>query len=369
VTTRQDKPKTPAAPRLDPSEGISQGELQLAARNHGIPLEALRDDVTPLGLHYLLIHYDIPIVDPESWRLEVAGAVARPLTLSLAALRAREAVTTHVTIECAGNGRAQLSPRPISQPWLVEAVGSAEWTGTPLHGVLEEAGVEEEAVEVLFGGLDRGVEGGVEQTYERSLTVADAMRDEVLLAYEMNGRPIPSQHGYPVRLIVPGWYGMAHVKWLHRIVCLEEPFLGYQQADAYRLLDHEDDPGVPVTRMLPRSLMVPPGIPDFVSRERFLEAAPCVIEGKAWSGLGAIARVEVSTDAGESWHEAELGEPGSQWAWRSWRYEWAAPEPGTHLLCSRATDAAGNRQPSEVRWNLKGYANNMVQRVPVTIRG
>jgi DMSO/TMAO reductase YedYZ molybdopterin-dependent catalytic subunit len=356
-------------PKLDPSEGISHDELQLAARNHGIPLEALRHDVTPLGLHYLLIHYDIPVVDPQRFRLEVGGEVARELSLSLGDLRARDAVTLHVTIECAGNGRAQLSPRPISQPWLVEAVGSAEWTGTPLRGVLEEAGVGEGVVDVLFAGLDRGVEGGVEQAYERSLGLVDAMRDEVLLAYELNGEPLPAQHGYPVRLIVPGWYGMAHVKWLHRIECLKQPFGGYQQANAYRLLQSEDDPGVPVTRMLPRSLMVPPGIPDFMSRERFVAAEPCLIEGRAWSGLGPIERVEVSTDAGESWHDAELGEPASEWAWRAWRYEWAAPEPGAHVLCSRATDAAGNRQPLEVRWNLKGYANNMVQRVPVTVRG
>jgi sulfane dehydrogenase subunit SoxC len=369
LTTRQGKREAPGPPKLDASEGISHDELQLATRNHGIPLEALRHDVTPLGLHYLLTHYDIPIVDPEGWRLEVGGEVARPLTLSLADLRARDAVTLHVTMECAGNGRAQLSPRPISQPWLVEAVGSAEWTGAPLRGLLEEAGVGEQAVEVLFAALDRGVESGVEQTYERSLAVEDAMRDEVLLAYEMNGQPLPTQHGYPLRLIVPGWYGMAHVKWLHRIACLTEPFDGYQQAHGYRLTVSDDDPGVPVTRMLPRSLMVPPGIPDFMSRERFVEAEPCVIEGRAWSGLGSIARVEVSTDAGESWHDAELGEPGSEWAWSSWRYEWEAPEPGVHLLCSRATDAAGNRQPAEVRWNLKGYANNAVQLVPVTVRG
>src|SRR5438270_6845485 len=166
---------------LHPGEEFSYDELQLAARNHGIPLEALRYDVTPIGLHYLLTHYDIPVVDPESWRLEVGGEVERPLSLSLPDIRAREAVTLHVTIECAGNGRAQLSPRPLSQPWLVEAVGSAEWTGTSLSAVLDEAGLREGAAEVVFTGLDRGIQGGVDQFYERSLSIADAMRDEVLL--------------------------------------------------------------------------------------------------------------------------------------------------------------------------------------------
>ena len=212
-----------------------------------MPLEALRYDVTPVGLHYLLIHYDIPLVDPDAWRLEVGGEVEQDLSLSLSDLRARSAMTLHVTMECAGNGRAQLRPRPISQPWLVEAVGCAEWTGTPLRGVLEEARVHDDTVDVLFTGLDRGLEGGIEQGYERSLSLADAMADEVLLAYELNGRPLPPQHGYPVRLIVPGWYGMTNVKWLRSITCLSEPFRGYQQENAYRLLEREGDQGVPVS--------------------------------------------------------------------------------------------------------------------------
>jgi DMSO/TMAO reductase YedYZ molybdopterin-dependent catalytic subunit len=356
------------SPGLDTREEFSRDELQLAARNHGIPLEALRYDVTPLGLHYLLIHYDIPAVNPEIWKLVVGGEVEHKLSLSLTDIHARRAVTVHVTMECAGNGRAQLLPRPISQPWLVEAVGSAEWTGTPLRGVLDEAGVRDEAVEVLFTALDRGIEGGVEQAYERSLSLADAMADEVILAYEVNGQPLPPQHAYPLRLIVPGWYGMTNVKWLHRITCLSEPFRGYQQESAYRMLEREGEDGSPVTRMMPRSLMVPPGIPDFMTRERFVEPKPCLIEGRAWSGLGRIARVEISTDGGSHWQDAELGPQESPWAWRSWRFEWKAPEPGRCTLCSRATDEAGNRQPSDVQWNLKGYANNAVQRVAVTVR-
>ncbi len=358
----------PESPGLDPREEFSHDELQLAARNHGMPLEALHYDVTPVGLHYLLIHYDIPIVDTDAWRLGVGGEVEHDLSLSLSDLRTRPAMTLHITMECAGNGRAQLRPRPISQPWLVEAVGSAEWTGTPLRGVLEEARVRGDTVDVLFTGLDRGVEGGIEQTYERSLSLVEAMADEVLLAYELNGQPLPPQHGYPVRLIVPGWYGMTNVKWLRSITCLNEPFRGYQQENAYRLLEREDEKGVPLTRMMPRSLMVPPGIPDFMSRERFVGTQPCTIGGRAWSGFGQISSVEVSTDGGRHWEDAELGARSSRWAWRSWRYEWRTPEPGSHLLCSRAMDEEGNRQPSDVRWNLKGYANNAVQRVPVTVR-
>ena len=208
------------------------------------------------------------MVDPAGWRLGVGGRVRRELSLSLDELRSRPAVTLAVTMECAGNGRAQLSPRPLSQPWLLEAVGTAEWTGTPLRGLLEEAGVDEGAVEVLFRGADRGVEGGEEQQFERSLPLADALHDEVLLAYAMNGQPLPPQHGFPLRLVVPGWYGMTSVKWLERITVLDEPFEGYQQARGYRLRQTPDEQGEPVSRMLPRSLMVPPGIPDFATRER-----------------------------------------------------------------------------------------------------
>lgn len=215
-----------------------------------------------------MIHYDIPVVDPGEWRLSVGGQVSRELSLSLDELRSRPSVTLAVTLECAGNGRAQLSPRPLSQPWLLEAVGTAEWTGTPLRGLLEEAGVDDGATEVLFTALDRGVEGGEEQQFERSLPLAEALRDEVLLGYAMNGQPLPPQHGYPLRLVVPGWYGMTSVKWLERITVLDRPFEGYQQARGYRLRQAPDEQGEPVSRMLPRSLMIPPGIPEFATRDR-----------------------------------------------------------------------------------------------------
>jgi sulfane dehydrogenase subunit SoxC len=345
-------------------EGITPAELRLAARNHGLPLEALRDPITPAGLHYLLIHYDIPAVDPKAFRLELGGAVERPLEVSLDELRSRERVALPVTFECAGNGRALLEPRPLSQPWLTEAVGTAEWAGTPLRPLLDEAGVRPEAVEVLFTGLDRGVEGGVPQAYERALALPDT--EGALLAYEMNGAPLPPQHGFPLRLVVPGWYGMTNVKWLARITLLEEPFQGYQQAVGYRLYDADGVPGEPVTRMLPRSLTVPPGVPDFATRERRLEPGPVTLTGRAWSGHGPIERVEVSTDGGASFAPALLDDPLGEAAWRGWRFEWDAPE-GEHVLCSRATDAAGNTQPLEPRWNLKGYANNAVERIAVTV--
>ena len=346
------------------NEGITAEELRLAARNHGLPLEALREPITPAGLHYLLIHYDIPAVDPQTFRLEITGAVEHPVTLSLDALQKKERIADPITFECAGNGRALLEPRPISQPWLTEAVGTAEWGGTPLAPLLEEAGPKPDAVELLFTALDHGVEGGERQTYERSLPIAEA--ENALLAYEMNGAPLPPQHGFPLRLVVPGWYGMQNVKWLTRITVLEEPYTGFQNSVAYRMYGADGEPGEPVTRMLPRSLTVPPGVPDFMTRARHVEAGPTTLTGRAWSGYGGIERVEVSTDGGATFNAAVLDPEQGPHAWRGWSYDWTAP-PGEHVVSSRATDAAGNTQPLEPPWNLKGYANNAVERITVVV--
>jgi DMSO/TMAO reductase YedYZ molybdopterin-dependent catalytic subunit len=346
---------------------ISLEELQLAARNHGMPLEMLRDDVTPIGLHYLLIHYDIPQVDASTWRLTVDGRVGTELSLDLDAVRALPAHEVVATMECAGNGRARLEPRPVSQPWLLEAVGTGRWRGARLRDVLEQAGVATGATEVLCTALDRGTEGGEEQLFQRSLALADALEDDVLLAYELNGVPLPPQHGFPLRVLVPGWYGMTNVKWLTRLTLLDEPFAGYQQARGYRLRQTDDDEGVPLSRIHPRALMVPPGIPDFMTRERTMRAGTVTIEGRAWSGLAPVAAVEVSTDDGATWQEARLDPPElGRWAWRRWTYDWRA-QPGRQVLACRARDEAGNEQADEPRWNVGGYANNEPQRVVVTI--
>ena len=331
-----------------------------------MPLEALRYDITPVGMHYLLIHFDIPALDMATYTLSIGGHVRRSLSLSLDDLMARPATTIAVTLECAGNGRARLAPRPLSQPWLSEAVGNAEWTGTPLRHLLDEAGIREGAVEVVFTGHDRGVQGEVEQLYERSLGIADAMRDEVLLAYAVNGRPLPPQHGFPLRLLVPGWYGMAHVKWLRSITITDRPFEGYQQASAYHFRTTARVAGAPVQRMRPRALMVPPGVPDFMSRTRFVEPGGHVIDGRAWSGEAPLAKVDFSDDGGQTWAATSLDPATSPYAWRRWTFRWDA-RLGEHELCVRATDAAGSAQPFEQNWNFEGVENNAVQRVRVIV--
>jgi len=359
---------SPSARVADRDEGISLDELRLAARNHGMPLEALRYDVTPVGLHYLLIHYDIPYLDPGAWRLRIDGHVERPSTLDLAAIQARPSVTHRVTLECAGNGRARLAPRPVSQPWLDEAVGTADWTGTPLASLLREAGIHDDAVEVAFTGADHGVERGVEQDYERGLSLHEALGDDVLLVHTMNGQPLAPQHGAPLRLLVPGWYGMAQVKWLARISVLDAPFDGYQNSTAYRITQNPGDDGEPVTRIRPRALLRPPGFPDFQTRTRIVDRGTHELTGRAWSGWGPVTRVEVSVDGCTTWAGAELGPEVARYDWRAWRWTWNVETPGRYELSARASDAAGNVQPVEARWNRQGMANNHTQRVPVIVR-
>ena len=351
------------------SQEFTREEVWLALRNHGMHLEGLRYPITPVGMHYLLIHFDIPLIDPANYELEIGGLVRTPLRLTLDEIKARPPITTPVAMECGGNGRAHLSPRPISAPWHEEAVGCAEWTGTPLKPLLEEAGVLDDAVEVLFSGHDRGIDAGLEHEYERSLPIDEALREDVLLAYAMNGGPLPPQHGFPLRLVVPDWYGMASVKWLRSITAVDEPFSGVQQALKYRYKQSGDDPGGPVTRKRPRALMAPPGIPDFLSRTRHVRVGKTLVEGRAWSGFGPVERVEFSADGGRTWEDAELGEAPGPHAWRPWSYEWDVRQPGEYELCARATDATGRTQPAEgdETWNHGGYGINAIQRVSVVV--
>lgn len=350
----------------DPDEGITLDELLLASRNHAMPMEALRDDVTPAGLHYVLVHYDIPSVDAATWQLAVTGEVERPLTVDLERLRSMPSRTVRVTMECAGNGRAALSPRAISQPWLNGAVGTADWTGIPLRALLDEAGLRTQAHSVAFAGLDHGIERGVEQDYERGLTLDEAVGDDVLVAFEMNGAPLPPQHGHPVRLVVPGWYGMAHVKWLTSVTVLDHPYDGFQNAVAYRLRQERGERGEAITRINPRALLVPPGFPDFQTRARVVRAGSVDLQGRAWSGWAPVERVEVSTDDGATWSDAELDRGADRWAWRRFTFGWEA-RPGRHLLRARATDASGRVQPTEPQWNLGGFTNNADQAVVVHV--
>ena len=329
-----------------------------------LPPEALRYDVTPLGLHYTLSHFDIPALKP-SHRLTVEGSVGRPRAFQVQELRALGEKTLRVTMECAGNGRAGMAPRYPSMPWTFGAVSTAEWTGVPLQALLDLARPASTAVEIAFHGADAGFDSGVEHRFARSLRMDEAA-DDVLVAWAMNGQPLAPQHGAPLRLVVPGWFGMASVKWLERIEVLERSFDGYQQLVGYRYKKQSGEKGAPVTHMKVKSLIVPPGIADWYTRRRLVERGSIEVEGRAWSGAGAaIARVEFGVDG--AWRDAEVERQGARFAWQRWRAKWEA-QPGEHELACRATDAGGALQPLEPDWNIGGMGNNAVQRLPVTVR-
>jgi DMSO/TMAO reductase YedYZ molybdopterin-dependent catalytic subunit len=339
-------------------------ELALAARNSGMPLEALRYDVTPAGLHYCLVHFDIPALSLPEWRLRVDGLVQRPMTLSLEEIRAMPARTLRVTMECAGNGRAQVTPRYPSIPWVEEGVSTADWTGIPLREVLRAAGLRDGAREVVFWGADRGIDRGTEHAFARSLAPDEAQGEDVLLAFAMNGEPLPLRHGFPLRLVVPRWYGMASVKWLTRIEAVEQPFGGVQQAHSYHFRRTAGEPGVPCRHMRVNSLLAPPGVPDFYSRTRVVRAGTVEIVGRAWSGEAPVARVELGVNG--AWRDASLEPAATSLAWQRWRADWDAAA-GEHVLACRATDAAGNVQPLEPPWDVTGFGNNAVHSVAVRV--
>jgi len=322
--------------------------------NAETPLDLQVGAITPSTRHYVRDHFPIP---RPAGRLAIDGAVRTALQLGLDDIRSLPQRSQVVTLECAGNGRAFLSPPTPGEQWRTGAVGTAEWTGAPLRAVLEMAEPLASAVELLCVGADAGTppDVGTRIAYERSLPIADAMRDSVLLAYAMNGVDLPPEHGAPLRLIVPGWYGMASVKWLARLRLIERPFAGFYQVDRYVIGD------VPLREIAVRALIVWPRDGDRLAER------PFVARGYAWSGKGDLARVEISTDGGRSWHDAVLGDALSPYAWRPWHAAIAPHAPGQLTLIARAVTANGTTQPQvEVR-NTLGYGNNAARPVRIEI--
>jgi sulfane dehydrogenase subunit SoxC len=332
--------------------------------NRETPLAALALDRTPDGAFYRRSNFAVPRLDAAGWELPVRGGVEHPITFTMDTLHALPRHEATVTMECAGNGRAALLPPAPGVQWGLGAVSTATFAGARLSDVLAAARPRPDAVEVLFTGADRGLVGGhgPERPFARSLPLASALDGDVLLAWEMNGEPLPTEHGYPLRLVVPRWYGVASVKWLAEVRVLAEPFRGHFQAEKYVYLQEAGTPdGTPVTRMRVRALIASPSDGDAVVAGVELE-----LRGTAWSGEGEVVRVEVSADGGRSWRAAELEAAPSAHAARPWHLGWLPPGAGTHELIVRGTDAAGNTQPLEQVWNALGYGNNAAQRVRVT---
>ena len=317
--------------------------------------------VMPTARFYVRNHFRAPAIDASAWRLEVTGLVERPLALRLRELSRMPAETRVVTLECAGNGRYCLDPPVEGEPWRLGAVSTAEWTGVPLLEVLDRAGVVPEAREVVFRGADRGaVEGRAGQVhFERSLPLDTARSSQALLAYAMNGEALPFQHGYPVRLVVPGWYGVASVKWLTAIELADHSFDGYFQADKY-WYEADGTAREPVTLQRVRALITDPG------QDEELPPGQVTVRGVAWSGAAPIARVEVSINEG-SWQQARLIRNRHRHSWQRWELLTALAQPGTNSIRARATDLAGRTQPGQSQWNRQGYGNNAIENVLVQV--
>jgi len=309
--------------------------------------------LTPTGRHYVRSHFSFP-APPGA--IAVGGAVRSPRSIGLDALRSLPARSAMVTLECAGNGRAFLDPPAPGEQWKLGAVSTAAWTGVTLRTLLEPAGLFDRVIEVLFRGADGGEPAGLGRriTFERSLPLERALADDVLVAYAMNSAPIPTEHGAPVRLVVPNWYGMASVKWLVEIIAIEEPFRGFYQADRYVSGDQ------PLRTIRPRAVITAP-------LDAVRAGSPMAVHGYAWSGQAPITRVDLSLDGGATWRETELAAAAAPAAWREWTLRWTPPA-GTHTLLARATDGSGDVQPTRQRRNALGYENNAAQPVRVDAR-
>jgi len=338
--------------------------------NLEMPFDRVDSYLTPTELFYIRSHFPAPRIDVAGYQLRIDGAVRNPLTLSYQELREMPFETRTATLECAGNGRVFLVPQVRGAQWELGAVGNAEWTGVPLRALLERAGLEDDACEVVLEGADRGTPteepippGPI--SYARSVPREKAVQPEVLIAYQMNGRDLSRDHGYPVRAIVPGHYGMASVKWLTRIQAVREPFQGYWQTSDYGYWISFD--GKPVRRALGemklKSAIARPRV-----YETLLPDQTYTVFGAAWAGETEVTEIAVSTDGGQTWAEAHFLDPARHHAWRRWKFDWLTPKKtGQCTLLARAKDASGGVQPNEHDPNYGTYVINHLLPIEVIV--
>jgi len=339
-------------------------------RNLEFPLSELRDPIVPNEQFFVRSHFAVPPVDVKAWRLKVEGAVEKPFELTYEELTKLPPRTLTATLECAGNGRVHLAPAVPGLQWGQGAVGNAEWVGVPLAALLERAGLKDKAVEVILEGADTGQINSDPKSpgvihFARSLPVEKAKSDGVLLAHQMNGEAIPVSHGHPLRAVVGGWYGMASVKWLTRVVVTDRPFQGFFQSLDYSIFERRDGLPtlVPVTAIQPKAVLARPGLSEVIPAGK-----PFRLFGAAWAGERAVAKVEVSLDGGKSWTGAKLLGEAKPLQWVLWEYAWDRPEKGTASIVARATDDMGHTQPPARDPDRRQYMINHLVPTPVTVR-
>ena len=331
--------------------------------NAETPEAAWLEELTPAPLFYVRNHFEIPDLSADTWEMKVHGEVDQEIKLSLDQIKSLPHSSQRVLLECAGNGRSTLSPPIKGTVWGFGAVAQAEFKGTSLKNVLNLVSPNKRAIEALFIGADQGkVRTGKEVPYARSISIDEAMDDDILLAWEMNGAPLLPSHGFPLRLLVPGCYGMSSVKWLSEIQLIAEEFKGFFQADDYVYIQAEGiEDGTPLGPMRVRALIASH------TEGQSINSGSAIVKGIAWSGEGTITQVQLSIDGGKSWLPTQLKQDTNPYAWATWHFEIDFPNAGQYELMARASDSAGHQQPMEQYWNKGGYGNNIVQRIKIKV--
>jgi DMSO/TMAO reductase YedYZ molybdopterin-dependent catalytic subunit len=357
----------PVRPAVTPVAVRKRDMIVRSARPEDLemPLDGFRDLITPAERFFVRSHHYVPAIDIESWRLNIDGEVQNSAALSFAELQRLPRAEMTSVLECAGNGRGLFDPTVPGIQWEYGAVGNAKWAGFRLRDVLQRAGLKPGAQHILFSGAD--APPGTMPKFERTIPVEKALDSNTLLVYDMNGVALPVQHGFPLRLVVPGWAGDSWVKWVTHIRVLDRNFDGFFMKTAYRHPESPVPPGtavdpakmVPVTNLAVKSVIHTP-LPGAEVRA----GVPLQIAGVAWGSR--LTTVDVSVDGGKSWSAAALGDAPGEFSWKPWFYTAAAPSPGKYTLMARARDAAGQEQPVEQPWNPSGYLWNTVQRIEVT---
>ena len=352
-------PFTIIPPDADPAKslssiGVDQPLIAHGGFNFGTPPELVDGLDVANNAFFIRSHGpSAKLDDPSMYSLQVVGHVDKSLTLTLDDLKAMPQRTFDAFLECSGNGRGFFSPAASGGQWRNDAIANAEWTGVPLKDVLAKAGVKDGAVDVVS-------QGGDFPEMQRGLPIDDAMGVDTILALKMNGEDLPAPHGGPVRLFVPGWGGIASTKWLIGLTVLDHAFQGDFNVKNYIVIDAQGATVRPVRVMPVSSAIWTPG------SDAAVKAGSVPIRGYAWSGLGGIAKAEVSTDNGTTWNDAKITQNGGELSWAQFEYTWDA-KPGPTGLLSRATDERGTSQPAETPWNKLGYQYNAVQRVLVNV--
>lgn len=357
------------APRLIGEDRADRSRMIVRSPNPEdleMPLDGFKDAITPIDRFFVRCHTYIPTVNLSEWRLKVEGLVNQPLTLTLDDLKKLPRVELTGVLECAGNGRSFYEPRMAGTQWAFGSVGNARWAGVRMRDVLKKAGVQDAGKQVLLDGADVPI--GKMQDFQRTVTIEKAMDADTILAFEMNGQPLPVEHGFPLRVIASGWAGDSWVKWLQKIDVLDHEFEGFWMKTAYRHPNRPIAPGatveakdlIPVTDINVKSIIASP--------ERWAKPGLVNIAGVAYSNGAAIERVDVSTDGGGTWKAAKLGKEQGRYSWRQWQYDWKAAD-GKYTLIARATDASGRAQPLTEDWNPSGYLWNVAQKIEIEVGG